>query len=95
MPEIADIDDASAIFPPLTTNEGRVLEVLASASTGELSAETIAERTGLTVKRAERALSSLRSRRPPLVDATSSDRVAHPWQPPTRYSVPPAIRLGL
>jgi hypothetical protein len=85
---MADIPpiNATAIFPPLTANEARVLRVLASDSACELSAEMIAERTGLGPERAERALGSLRSRRPPLVDATPSDGVARVWEP-ARYSV--------
>jgi len=84
--QMADLPhvDATAIFPPLTANEARVLQVLTSAR--ELSAETIAERTGLGAERAQRALGSLASRRPPLVHATATDRVALGWQP-AKYSV--------
>jgi predicted DNA-binding transcriptional regulator YafY len=85
---MADIPhvDATAIFPPLTGNEARVLQVLTSDSARELSAEMIAEQTGLSPQQAQRALGSLRSRRPPLVDASPTNGVARAWQP-ARYSV--------
>jgi hypothetical protein len=73
--------DAEAIFPPLTANEGKVLEALTSDSVGELRIETIVERTGLSARRAERALASLASRRPPLVEPSPSNRVARAGRP--------------
>jgi DNA-binding MarR family transcriptional regulator len=90
MDDVADID-ATALFPPLTVTEARVLRVLVVDPTRELSAEMIAERTGLTVKRAERALDSLRSRRPPLVEASPSDRITRAWQPPATYSLAASV----
>jgi hypothetical protein len=77
--------DAPAIIPPLTANELRVLQVLTHKPARELSAEMIAERTGLGPERTERALGSLGSRRPPLVDASPISGVGL-WQP-ARYSV--------
>ncbi len=78
--------EAGAIFPPLTANEAKVVQVLTSDSVGELSVEVVAERAGLSPKQAERALGSLRSRVPPLVDSAAANGVARSGQP-ARYSV--------
>jgi hypothetical protein len=86
MTDVAEIDDAE-VFPPLTGNEARVLWALESDSTRELSAEAIAERTGLSLQRAERSLASLRARRPPLVNERARNSIAHAWQPPATYSL--------
>jgi hypothetical protein len=87
MPDIPHID-AMAISPPLTANEARVLQVLTSDSVCELSAEMIAERTGLNPERAELALGSLGARRPSLVKASPTNSVARAWLP-ARYSMAP------
>ncbi|HWG08866.1 MAG TPA: hypothetical protein VN672_07640 [Solirubrobacteraceae bacterium] len=58
-----------AIFPPLTTNETAVFDVLAFGPTGDFTTAMIAEATGLDETRVERALRSLECRNPPLVVA--------------------------
>jgi hypothetical protein len=86
MADVAEID-AAEVFPPLTGNEARVLRALESDSARELSAEAIAERSGLSLQSAERSLASLRSRRPPLVDESARNGDAQVWQPPATYSL--------
>jgi hypothetical protein len=77
--------DATAVFPPLTANEARVLQLLSSEPGYEFGVDEVAERTGLGPERAELALGSLGSRRPPLVAASESNRLTRTW-PPVRYS---------
>jgi hypothetical protein len=77
--------EATAIFPPLTANESRVLRVLTPDLARELGVEMITERAGLTPEQTRRALGSLQARRPPLVHASPTGGVARAWQP-ARYS---------
>lgn len=82
---------AETTFPPLTGNESTVLQVLASDPTCALDAEEIAERTALTLQQVDRALGSLMSRRPALVDTGPTNVAIYAWQP-VKYSLA-AVRV--